>query len=140
MKALGWIALAIAVISVLIGVSPILLFSGSQDGGGDAGWVFLLFSVPVMLIGLIVAGVLALITSVKALNRGARLPGLLGMVGIVGSVVLGIIFVIGLSGSGEVVAAVVIGLAALAYLMGLVAAIWAGFAADPKPTTAAPDA
>lgn len=140
MKVLGWIALVIAVISVLIGISPILLFSGNQDGGGDAGWVFLFASVPAMLIGLVIAGILVLVTSVKALNRGARLPGLIGMVGIIGSVVLGIVFIIGLSGSGEVVAAVIIGLAALAYLVGLVAAIWAGFAADSKPTIAAPDA
>lgn len=130
MKVLGWVALAITIVSVLIGVSPILLF-GSQDGG-DAGWVFLLATVPLAGIGLLIGAILVIIASVLAMRRGARLPGLIGLIGIIGSVVLGVAFAVALSSSGETVAAIVIGLALLGYLVGLVSAIWAGFAADPR--------
>ena len=138
MRVLGWVALAIAIVSVLIGISPILLVSGSEDGSGDAGWIFLLISVPAGVIGLVIAGILALVACVIGLRRDARVPGLIGVIGFVGSAVLAAFFFLALAGSGEtaLVLAVVVP-AFLGYLVGLIAAIWAGFTADPRRTATA---
>lgn len=139
MKVLGWLAVIISALSVLVGISPLLV--AMQSEGGDAmsaGWVFLFASIPLAALGLLIASILAIIASSIALRRGAGVSALVGLIGIVGSIVLGIVapFLGGSGGSETPLMAWVVLAALLAYIAGLVGTVWSGFAAKPRPTTA----
>ena len=134
MKVLGWLAVIISVLSILVGISPFLV--ALQSDGGDeasAGWVFLFASIPLAALGLLTASILAIIGSSLALRRGAGIPALVGLIGIIGSVVLGILapFVGSNSGDTSIMAWIVLA-TLLAYIAGLVGTVWAGFAAKPR--------
>jgi|GEM_PF-2976085 len=139
MKVLGWLAVIISVLSVLVGISPLLV--AMQGEGGEeasAGWVFLFASIPLAAFGLLIASILAVIASSIALRRGAGIPALVGLIGIIGSIVLGIVApFLGTSLGSETPLMVWVLIAALlAYLAGLVGTVWSGFAAKPRPTVA----
>lgn len=134
MKVLGWLAVIISVLSILVGISPFLV--ALQSDGGDeasAGWVFLFASIPLAALGLLTASILAIIGSSLALRRGAGIPALVGLIGIIGSVVLGILapFVGSNNGDTSIMAWIVLA-TLLAYIAGLVGTVWAGFAAKPR--------
>jgi len=140
MKVLGWLAVIITALSVLVGISPFLVAMQSQGGDeASAGWVFLFASIPLAAIGLLVAAILAIIASSIALRRGAGLPALIGLIGIVGSIVLGIAtpFIASASGAETSIMAWLIIAAMVAFLAGLVGTVWAGFAVGPRAATSA---
>lgn len=140
MKVLGWLAVVITVLSVLVGISPLLVAMQSQGGDeASAGWVFLFASIPLAAIGLLVAAILAIIASSIGLRRGAGLPALIGLIGIVGSIVLGIAtpFIASASGAETSIMAWLIIAAMVAFLAGLVGTVWAGFAVGPRAVTSA---
>ncbi len=139
MKVLGWLAVVITVLSVLVGISPLLVTMQSQGGDeASAGWVFLFASIPLAAIGLLVAAILAIIASSMALRRGAGVSALVGLIGIIGSFLLGIVapFLGGSSGSETPVMAWILLAALLAYIAGLVGTVWSGFAAKPRAAAA----
>ena len=140
MKVLGWLAVIITALSVLVGISPFLLAMQSQGGDeASAGWVVLFASIPLAAIGLLVASILAIIASSMALRRGAGLSALVGLIGIIGSFVLGIVapFLGGSSGSETPLMVWILLAALLAYVAGLVGTVWSGFAAKPRAAAAA---
>lgn len=140
MKVLGWLAVIITALSVLVGISPFLVAMQSQGGDeASAGWVFLFASIPLAAIGLLVAAILAIIASSMALRRGAGLSALVGLIGIIGSFVLGIVapFLGGSSGSETPLMVWILLAALLAYIAGLVGTVWSGFAAKPRAAAAA---
>ena len=140
MKVLGWLAVIITALSVLVGISPFLVAMQSQGGDeASAGWVFLFASIPLAAIGLLVAAILAIIASSMALRRGAGLSALVGLIGIIGSFVLGIVapFLGGSSGSETPLMVWILLAALLAYVAGLVGTVWSGFAAKPRAAAAA---
>lgn len=139
MKVLGWLAVVITVLSVLVGISPFLVAMQSQGGDeASAGWVFLFASIPLAAIGLLIAAILAIIASSMALRRGAGVSALVGLIGIIGSFLLGIVapFLGGSSGSGTSAMAWILLAALLAYVAGLVGTVWSGFAAKPRASAA----
>jgi len=140
MKVLGWLAVVITVLSVLVGISPLLVAMQSQGGDeASAGWVFLFASIPLAAIGLLVAAILAIIASSMALRRGAGVSALVGLIGIIGSFLLGIVapFLGGSSGSETPLMVWILLAALLAYVAGLVGTVWSGFAAKPRAAAAA---
>ena len=140
MKVLGWLAVIITALSVLVGISPFLVAMQSQGGDeASAGWVFLFASIPLAAIGLLVAAILAIIASSMALRRGAGLSALVGLIGIIGSFVLGIVapFLGGSSGSETPLMVWILLAVLLAYIAGLVGTVWSGFAAKPRAAAAA---
>lgn len=133
MRALGWLAVAISVLSVLLGISPVLiaLISG-DEGWRSAGWAYMFATVPLGVLGMVIAGILALIACAMGLARGAAVPGTLGIVGIIGSLVIGItsgVLASASADSGEQIMAIGVILAGSAFILGLAGTIWAGFAA-----------
>lgn len=139
MKVLGWLAVIISVLSVLVGISPFLVALQSQNGDEmQAGWVFLFASIPLAALGLLIASILAIIASSIGLKRGAGVSAWVGLLGIIGSVILGLAApLIGSSvGTDNMLMIWMLLAAMLAFIAGLVGAVWAGFAAKP-PTPAA---
>jgi hypothetical protein len=133
MKVLGWLAIAIAALSVLVGLSPVFIALIDEEFI-QGGWAFLFFTLPVGAVGLLIAGVLAITASAMGLARGARLPGILGVVGMAAFVLSSLVALLVFlpePGQREVLAAVLVTVAVLGYLAGLVGAVWAGFAARP---------
>lgn len=133
MKVVGWLAVCIALVSALVGVSPAII--GLLDEQFiEGGWALLLFSIPVGAIGLFIAGVLATVTCAIGLARGAKLPGLLGIIGIATSIagtLIGYLFVLTEPEPRVVIVAAVVAMAVLGYLAALVGSVWSGFATKP---------
>jgi len=136
MKALGWLALVIAALSVVFGISPALiaLISG-DEAWRSAGWAFMFATVPIGVLGIVIAAILALIACSMGLARGAAGPGLLGIAGIIGSIVIGIAsgaLASASADSGEQILGIGLIIAVVAFVIGMVGTIWAGFAARPR--------
>lgn len=133
MRALGWLAVAISAFSVLLGISPMLiaLISG-DEGWGSAGWAYMFATVPLGVLGMVIAAILALIACALGLGRGAAVPGALGIVGIIASIVIGIasgVLASASADSAEQIMAAGLTLAIAAFVLGMACTVWAGFAA-----------
>jgi hypothetical protein len=136
MKALGWIAVVIAVLSVLFGISPVLIAVISGDEAWrSAGWAFMFATVPLGVLGIVISGILAIIACLLGMSRGAAGPGILGIVGVIGAIVVGIasgVLASSSAESGEQILAGGMIIAILSFLAGMVGTLWAGFAARPR--------
>jgi len=136
MKVLGWIAVVIAVLSVLFGISPVLIaIITGDEGWQQAGWAFMFATVPLGVLGIVVSSILAIISCLLGMSRGAAGPGVLGVVGIIGAIVVGIASGALAASSGdysEQILAIGMLIAIVAFIAGLVGTIWAGFAARPR--------
>jgi hypothetical protein len=134
LKVLGWLAVTIAVLSVLVGLSPVFIALVDEEFV-QAGWAFLFATLPIGALGLFVAGVLAVIGSAVGLARGAKIPGLLGVIGMVvfvASVLVGISVLLPDPEPSEALTASVLILGVLGYASGLIGAMWAGFTTQAK--------
>lgn len=136
MKTLGWIAVVIAVLSVLFGISPVLIaIITGDEGWQSAGWAFMFATVPMGVLGIVLASILAIISCLMGMSRGAAGPGILGIVGIIGAIVIGIASGVLASSStdaGDQILAIGMLIAVAAFIAGMVGTIWAGFAARPR--------
>lgn len=136
MKALGWIAVVVAVLSVLFGISPVLIAIISGDEAWrSAGWAFMFATVPLGVLGIVIASILAIVSCLMGMSRGAAGPGILGILGIIGAIVIGIasgVLASSSADSGEQILAVGMIIAIVAFLAGMIGTIWAGVAARPR--------
>jgi len=136
MKVLGWLAVAIAVLSVLFGLSPVLIAILSGDEAWlQGGWAFMFATVPIGILGMVIASIMSIIACLVGMSRGAAGPSLLGILGIIGAIVIAIASGVMASSSSEMSEQILgIGLiiAIFAFIAGLIGTIWAGFAARPR--------
>ena len=136
MKVLGWLAVVIAVLSVIFGISPLLIaIITGDEAWQQAGWAYMFATVPLGVLGIVIAGILAVIACLIGMSRGAAGPSLLGIIGVIGAIVIGIASGVMASSSGDYAEQILgIGLiiAIVAFLAGLAGTIWAGFAARPR--------
>lgn len=136
MKVLGWLAVAVSALSVLFGISPVLIAILSGDEAWrQGGWALMFATVPIGILGMVIASILAIIACLIGMSRGAAGPALLGVIGVIGAIVIAIASGVMASSSSEVGEQILgIGLiiAIVAFIAGLIGTIWAGFAARPR--------
>jgi hypothetical protein len=128
MKAMFWTALALVILGLLIGPSPLFLAVAMPEDSGwlQAGWAFLFFTVPLGLALMGIALVLTLIIGIRGLvgNR-PKATCLVAIIGSVGSAVSGLLLLWAVMLGPPVTEALLLALVVLSavlYLATLVAA------------------
>jgi hypothetical protein len=133
-RLLAWLAAIVAVASLSLAVSPVLVAAIGQDEEFiNAGWLLLLWTWPAAIPGCCVAALLAVIACGLAIARGAKRTGILGIIAllsppfiIIGAFLLPSDLPIGLV------------LAFIVFVAGLITAIVAAHRAKPRLTASAP--
>ena len=94
MKAMFWSALALFILGLLIGLSPVFLAVAMPEDSGwmQAGWAFLFFTVPIGLALMAITLILTMIIGIRGLvtNR-SKAASLVAIIGALGSTTCGVL-------------------------------------------------
>ena len=128
MRLLAWLAAIVAVASLSLAVSPVLVAAIGQDFI-KAGWLLLFCAI----LGCCVAALLAVIACGLAIARGAKRTGILGIIALLSPPFITI-------GADLLPSDLPIGLvlAFIVFVAGLITAIVAAHRAKPRLTASAP--
>ncbi|MEY4299189.1 MAG: hypothetical protein RIR25_425 [Verrucomicrobiota bacterium] len=142
MRALAWLAAIVAVGSLFLAISPVLVAAiGNDEDFINAGWALLFCTFPAAVPGYGIATLLAVVACGLAMTRGEKRTGIAGIVALASPpfVVIGSdLLPSNLCSWGELFLPIGLVLAFIAYVAGLITAIVAAHRANPRLTASAP--
>ena len=142
MRLLAWLAAIVAVASLSLAISPVLVAAiGHDEEFIKAGWLLLFCTWPAAIPGCCVAALLAVIACGLAIARGAKWTGILGIIALLSPPFITIgadLLPSDLCSWGELFLPIGLVLAFIAFVAGLITAIVAAHRAKPRLTASAP--